>query len=492
MANRLPSFASEQAAPVQHWSEKEYTAQEDWDSNIGNYNRNTNPSDKYLSNYDGSYVGKPIGASVEQPVIGTDYIPTNQGVQDFIPKVVPPYVPDTYTYSNQGFTGVPDRTAESIKGLGPSLLQNIVDVGDDAWYMTGQLGESTSLPKLNLEEAVKASKGGRGSRGNRLADIETSKGGRGSRGKHWADDIIDWKGHPSAGVTYPEPPSSYDPRIDGMIKEVKGRDESVFTTIDDLVGRGGYTPEEIMAGTDKSDPFWMSQDGLTDTPVDLGLTDAQVEQILNPSISGESFIRDNPQYAPISLFDEPLDNGGTFAESNFVGPHDYAYGNIQDSSESLNPLPAYLPPPHQAAISHMLDRNNIDTRKPMNLSGYVNTPPQPEVYEAPKGVVDPRHMKDYYEMISQTSKLPAGASNMEPIFTGPQGTAPVDEIVDLSRDVVRQPWSHPSAGVSYPDPVGDEIADLNLQINQMKAMGQGGSQWVLDAERQRDILKANR
>jgi hypothetical protein len=49
-------------------------------------------------------------------------------------------------------------------------------------------------------------------------------------------------------------------------------------------------------------------------------------------------------------------------------------------------------------------------------------------------------MDAYNQMIGQTGELPAEASNMEPIFTGPQGVAPVDERVDLSRQNV--PLNH--------------------------------------------------
>ena len=127
----------------------------------------------------------------------------------------------------------------------------------------------------------------------------------------------------------------------------------------------------------------------------------------------------------------------------------------------------------------------------MNLSGYVKTPPQSEVYESPRGVVDPRHMDAYNQMIGQTA--PEGVAIPPHISANQIDTTGVgEETVDLSRNVVRQPWSHPSAGVSYPDPVGDRIADLSLQIEQMKSVGQGGSQYTLDLERQRDVLANDR
>jgi len=262
-------------------------------------------------------------------------------------------------------------------------------------------------------------------------------------------------GHPSAGVTYPapsniiqavqgydgrhpsatEPPSSYDPRIDGMIKEVKGRDESVFTTIDDLIEKGGYTQDEIMAGTDKSDPFWMSQDGVTDIPVDLGLTDAQVEQILNPSISGESFIRNNPQYAPIGTFDEPLYDGGTLAESPFVGPHDYATGNIQDASSSLDPR--VLAGLNQQAIGHITD--------PSGIAGYAAGLPQ-QVNENPEGYVDSRDMQGYLE--GEALKESEYLSGLP--TTGPAGATYGPQDISQGLITSQHPWAERRNSVSLP------------------------------------------
>jgi len=469
MANRLPKFASEQAAP-EHWSEKEHTAQEDWDSNIGSYNRYTNPSDKYLSNYDGSYVGEPIGAPVEQPVIGTDYIPTNQGVQPFVPgkaaqdlaQVVAKNfatqadVDRKYPYSgvfDKEFSQHQGRHEAALENAERDLYKNIVDVGDKAWYMTGQLGGPTSLPKLNLKEAVKASKGGRGSRGNRLADIETSKGGRGSRGnrladietskggrgssgKHWADDIIDWKGHPSAGVTYPDVvsgPESIGTRIKEPLAFENFGSPEVFPTEDMGKWRKPGIPEgdiRAMMALEKGYAQPQPQN------INTTLTPSQLDAIQNPGLQ-----------AP-SVFDEPLDNGGTFAESPFVGPHDYATGNIQDASSSVDPR--VLAGLNQQAVDYTMDlgRNNF--------ADYVARLPQPEVGEAPKGVVDPRHMNAYEELMKNYATFGAGrevnpferqrmdmapyGSNAQTVHLGPQGVAPVDETIDQFRQNV--PLNH--------------------------------------------------
>jgi hypothetical protein len=309
-----------------------------------------------------------------------------------------------------------------------------------------------SLPKLNLKEAVKAS---------------PDKG-------DWADKVIDWKGHPSAGVTYPKPKVNWEghPSAGVTYPDVVGGPESIDTRIKDALAFEDFGSSEVFPTEDMGKWYepgipegdiraMMALEKGYEQPqnIDTTLTASQLDAIRNPALQ-----------AP-SVFDEPLDNGGTFAESNFVGPGDYAYGNIQDSSSTLDPR--VLAGLNQQAIGHMTD--------PSGIAGYAAGLPQPE--EAPKGVVDPRHMKDYYEMISQTSRLPAGASNMEPIFTGPQGVAPVDETVDLSRDVVRQPWSHPSAGVTYPNYKKEERdSQLNL-LKFYETSGMGDTQNAIDLRR---------
>jgi len=419
------------------------------------------------------------------------------GIQEGTGGVHSPIAPDPYTgfgsttqyeepvHSDFGMTPQAPRS----EYFGPSWGPGAGNASESEYFKKVQ-AVADSGPILNSKKIKSATKKYSGPRaewtpgvGNDYHSpaniVQAVRGydGHPSAGVTYSKPVVNWDGAPSAGVTYPEPPSSYDPRIDGMIKEVKGRDESVFTTIDDLIEKGGYTQDEIMAGTDKSDPFWMSQnEAAPRNDIDLNLTDEQIDNILNPRVVAPG---------QDSSFDVLPDNRGTFTESPFVGPGDYAnWAEGRDSREGLSPTnwnpgvgnKYHIPAP---------------VRMPMNLSGYVKTPPQSEVYESPRGVVDPRHMDAYNQMIGQTA--PEGVAIPPHISANQIDTTGVgEETVDLSRNVVRQPWSHPSAGVSYPDPVGDRIADLSLQIEQMKSVGQGGSQYTLDLERQRDVLANDR
>jgi hypothetical protein len=277
-----------------------------------------------------------------------------------------------------------------------------------------------------------------------------------------------YAGHPSAGVTYPQP-SYVDPiqRIDTIDQRIKDKldfedfgTSEVFPTED--MGKWyepGIPEGDIRARMALEQGY--AQPHQQD--INTTLTAAQIDAIQNPALQ-----------AP-SVFDEPLVDGrGTFAESNFVGPHDYAYGNIQDASSTLDPR--VLAGLNQQAIGHMTD--------PSGVAGYVEglpQPPLPEVNESRIGYVDPRHMDAYNQMIGQTGELPAGIPDPEPIFTGPQGVAPADETVDLSRDIVRQPWSHPSAGVTYPK---QRERDSQLELLEFyETVGMGNSQVAIDLKR---------
>jgi len=439
MANRLPKFASGQAAPVQHWSEQEYTAPEDW---------NKKPEEEryeYVPPWERPVAEEGV-YSYEPPYTPPESIP------GWTPKVVDPYAPEVYTpeYPEMGLQpesvfegewgsgGVEDSFKKSLERYGPSLLENIVDVSDDEWNMVGQLGDYESRMKQVLSEGPLLT--GHPSAGVTYPAAKKQAPAKKEDTK-WADEIINWEGHPSAGVTYPKPIDSYsdpiqridttDPRIKEKLAFEDFERAEVFPTID----MGKWYEPGIPEGDIRA-RMALEQGYAQPYPENINttLSPSQLDAIQNPGLQ-----------AP-SIFDDPLVDGrGTFAESNFVGPHDYAYGNIQDASSSLDPR--VLAGLNNQAISHITD--------PSGIAGYVEglpQPAQPPVYDDPVGTVAPRHMDAYKESMKNYAMFGAGrevnpferqlmdmaprGSNAETVYLGPQESGLVDTTVDQSRQRV--------------------------------------------------------
>ena len=421
--------------------------------------------------FDGDY------SEVQPYTPGIDYIPTDQGVQEYVPKITDPYTPEVYTpnYPTQEdldrkytYSGLFDgeitqqqgRLEAALENAEQSVYDNIVDVSDDEWYMKGQLGKPSSQSIAAYEDRILSLAGASILNAKDIkSQAKKYSGPRtqwtpGAGNDEYQPNIVDavtssdilkeapsYDGHPSAGVTYPQPSyvdpiqriETTDPRIkDALAFEYFGSSE-VFPTED--MGKW-YDP-----GIPKGDiRAMMALEEGSEQPypenINTTLSPSQLDAIQNPRLQ-----------AP-SIFDDLLDSGGQFFEPPI--PEQYAADRvIQDASSSLDP--SVLKSLNNQAIGLITN--------PSGIAGYAAGLPQ-QVNKNPGGYVDSRDMQGYLE--GEAFKESEYLSGLP--TTGPAGATYGPQDISQGLITSQHPWAERRNSVNLPRervPYGGERVQWN-------------------------------